>query len=98
MASDGKIPQHVLEQLEQAEQLKLSGKHADALVILERLLLDDPANVSALEEVADNELSLEKFDPRRSRRARPSPSTSAATPATTSSGSSARTGSSGTRR
>lgn len=62
MASDGKIPQHVLEQLEQAEQLKLSGKHTDALAILEMLLLDDPANVSALEEVADNELSLEKFD------------------------------------
>jgi Flp pilus assembly protein TadD len=62
MASDGKIPPQVLEQLEQAEQLKLAGKHDDALVILERLLLDDPGNVSALEEVADNELSLEKFD------------------------------------
>lgn len=62
MSEDGKLPPYVLEHLEQAEQLKLAGKHADALGILEKLLLDDPANVSALEEVADNELSLEKFD------------------------------------
>lgn len=62
MSDNGKMPPHVLERLEQAEQLKLSGKHEDALVILELLLLEDPSNVSALEEVADNELSLERYD------------------------------------
>ena len=55
------LPQNVLERLEQAESLKLSGKYNDALVILENLLLEDPSNVSALEEVADNELSLERY-------------------------------------
>lgn len=47
-----------LERLEQAEQLKLMGEHKDALVILEQLMIEDPENVSALEEIADNELSL----------------------------------------
>ncbi len=51
----------VLERLEKAEQLKLCGKHAEALVILEELLLEDPENISALEEVADNELSLGEY-------------------------------------
>lgn len=50
-----------LERLERAEQLKLEGKHREALVILEELLLEDPENVSALEEVADNELSLGEY-------------------------------------
>lgn len=52
----------VLERLEKAEQLKLDGFHEEALVILEELLLEDPKNVSALEEIADNELSLAKYD------------------------------------
>jgi len=47
-----------LERLERAEQLKLTGKHEEALAILEKLLMEDPENVPALEEVADNELSL----------------------------------------
>jgi Flp pilus assembly protein TadD len=62
MSDSGKMPPDVLERLEHAEQLKLSGKHHEALVILEELLLEDPTNVSALEEIADNELSLERFD------------------------------------
>ncbi|MFA6039581.1 MAG: tetratricopeptide repeat protein [Candidatus Peribacteraceae bacterium] len=52
----------VLPRLEKAEQLKLDGKHLDALVILEDLLFEDPENISALEEVADNELSLHHYD------------------------------------
>ena len=60
--TDGKVPQDVLDKLEQAEQLKLAGKHIEALEILERLILDDPSNVAAFEEVADNELSLEHAD------------------------------------
>lgn len=51
-----------LQQLELAEELKLQGKHHDALNILEELLIADPSNVSALEEVADNELSLENYE------------------------------------
>lgn len=51
-----------LERLERAEELKLQGKHHEALAILEELLLEDPENVSALEEIADNELSLGEYD------------------------------------
>lgn len=51
-----------LERLEQAEQLKIQGKHSEALAILEELLLEDPENIAALEEIADNELSLGRFD------------------------------------
>lgn len=51
----------VLEALERAEQLKLEGKHEEAIAILEGVLTDDPANVPALEELADNELSLDRF-------------------------------------
>ncbi len=59
-------PQHdpspeTLERLERAEQLKLECKHREALGILEELLLEDPENVAALEEVADNELSLGEY-------------------------------------
>lgn len=52
----------VLERLERAEQLKLDGNHEEAITILEGLLLEDPENVSALEEIADNELSLGQYD------------------------------------
>ncbi len=52
----------ILERLERAEQYKLAGRHVEALAILEELILEDPSNVSALEEIADNELSLDHFD------------------------------------
>ncbi len=48
--------------LEEAEKLKLNCQHEESIVLLEGLLLADPANVAALEEVADNELSLERYD------------------------------------
>lgn len=47
--------------LRQAEQCKLDGKYADAIVLLESVLHADPDNVAALEEIADNELSLGNF-------------------------------------
>lgn len=50
-----------LDALERAEQLKLQGKNNDAIVLLEELLTEDPANVPALEELADNELSLDHY-------------------------------------
>jgi tetratricopeptide (TPR) repeat protein len=62
MTDDRSIPQAILERLEQAEELKLAGKYEEAIAMLEQLLLEDPQNVSALEEIADNELSLERYD------------------------------------
>lgn len=59
---DGQLPPGTLERLERAEQLKLDGLHVEALMVLEDLVLEDPSNVAALEEIADNELSLERFD------------------------------------
>jgi tetratricopeptide (TPR) repeat protein len=56
---DQPSPSGIIERLEAAEQLKLAGAYEQALIILEALLVEDPENVSALEEVADNELSLE---------------------------------------
>lgn len=61
MSDNGHLPPTVLERLEKAEHLKLSGKHREALEILETLVLEDPSNVAALEEIADNELSLERY-------------------------------------
>jgi Tfp pilus assembly protein PilF len=55
-------PADFFDRLEKAEQLKLEGKHEEALVILENLLLEDPENIAALEEIADNELSLGRYD------------------------------------
>ena len=52
----------IIERLEKAEQLKMEGKFEAALKMLEDLLIEDPENVSALEEIADNELSLENYN------------------------------------
>jgi tetratricopeptide (TPR) repeat protein len=60
--SDDELSPDTLERLERAEQLKLDGNHEEALSILEELLLEDPQNVSALEEIADNELSLGQYE------------------------------------
>jgi len=53
---------NIIERLEHAEQLKIAGEHQEALIMLEELLLEDPENVPALEEIADNELSLEHYE------------------------------------
>lgn len=45
----------------QAEDLKMDGKYSEAIALLEELLVTDPKNVEALEEIADNELSLEHY-------------------------------------
>lgn len=61
MYSDN-LSDDTLDTLERAEQLKLQGNHEDAIAILENLITEDPANVPALEELADNELSLDHYD------------------------------------
>lgn len=62
MYDDSAPISETLERLEEAEKLKLVGQNEEALEILEVLLMEDPENISALEEVADNELSLEHYD------------------------------------
>lgn len=59
---DDHLSDSTLDALERAEQLKLQGKHLEAIAILEELITEDPANVPALEELADNELSLDHYD------------------------------------
>ncbi len=59
---DSTSQEDTLKHLEEAEELKLMGKHHEALRILEQLIVEDPSNISALEEIADNELSMENFD------------------------------------
>lgn len=48
--------------LEEAERLKLNCQHEESITLLEEILARDPGNVAALEEIADNELSLERYD------------------------------------
>jgi len=49
------------QRLRKAVDLKLKGEHTKALLILEMLLVEEPENVDFLEEIADNELSLEQY-------------------------------------
>lgn len=55
------ISDQTLYLLQEAEDLKFSGQHQEAIDIVEKILFDDPSNVAALEEIADNFLSLNKF-------------------------------------
>ena len=50
------------EQMLQAEKLKLSGQHKQAIDILEQMLVDDLYNVQAYEELGDNYLSIREFE------------------------------------
>lgn len=52
----------ILQKLEKAEKFKLTGRYEEALNILESILVEDPQNIVALEEIADNELSLENTE------------------------------------
>lgn len=61
MLHDDPTPE-TLARLEQAEQLKLDGQYREAIAVLEELLLEDPELVPALEEIADNELSLQEYE------------------------------------
>ncbi len=59
------VPQNdgpLIDLLNQAEDLKMEGKYEEAIAVLEQVLIADPNNIEALEEIADNELSLEHYD------------------------------------
>jgi len=57
-----KYPAHILEALEQIESFKLNGEHEKSITEAQKLLCIDPDCVAALEEIADNYVSLDKYD------------------------------------
>lgn len=48
--------------LSEADQMKLNGRHREAIKICEKLLLSDLDCVEAYEEIGDNYLSLKEFE------------------------------------
>ena len=59
---ESKYPAHTLEALELIETLKLNGEHKKSISEAQKLLCNDPNCVAALEEIADNYVSLSEFD------------------------------------
>ena len=59
------IDESMLNILKHSEDLKFEGKHQEAIQIAEEVLGQVPNCVAALEEVADNYLSLELYDKAR---------------------------------
>lgn len=58
---DDKYPYHIAEALNRIEELKLSGEHEKSISEAQRLLFNDPNCVEALEEIADNYVSLDNY-------------------------------------
>ena len=48
--------------INEADQLKLQGRHQDAIKVCEKLLMSDLDCVEAYEEIGDNFLSLKEFE------------------------------------
>lgn len=59
---NSKYSARILEALEKIEGLKLNGEHEKSIAEAQKLLCDDPNCVAALEEIADNYVSLDKFE------------------------------------
>jgi tetratricopeptide (TPR) repeat protein len=59
---DDNYPDHISEALDHIEELKLSGEHQKSIQEAQRLLCNDPNCVAALEEVADNYVSLDQYE------------------------------------
>ncbi len=59
--SDSDYSDDVLTMLEEIEDLKLKGEHDKSVTLAEKLLFKDPDCVAALEELADNYVSLEEY-------------------------------------
>lgn len=61
-APSGKYADDTLVVLEKIEQLKLDGKHKESITLSQELLFKDPNCVAALEELADNYVSLDQYE------------------------------------
>ncbi len=61
-ANDSSFPPQVQSALERIEELKLNGEHQKSIEEAEKLLFSDPDCVPALEELADNYVSLDTYD------------------------------------
>lgn len=48
--------------INEADQLKLTGRHQDAIRLCEKILMNDLECVEAYEEIGDNYLSLKEFE------------------------------------
>lgn len=59
--NDKDYPPHILDALDHIEELKLSGEYKKSIAEAEKLLCEDPNCVAALEEIADNYVSLDQF-------------------------------------
>ncbi len=57
----GVLTQNIIEALARSEELKLEGRHDQALEIAEKILVEDPECIEAGEEIADNLLSLDRL-------------------------------------
>ncbi|MBI5414724.1 tetratricopeptide repeat protein [Candidatus Peregrinibacteria bacterium] len=55
-------PRKVLTRLAESEECKISGNYVKAVEIVEGILLEDPSCLAAVEELADNFLSLDKYE------------------------------------
>ncbi len=58
---DNHYPDHVAQALNQIEELKLNGEHEESITEAEKLLFENPDCVEALEEIADNYVSLDEY-------------------------------------
>ena len=59
---DDNYPTHIAEALNSIEELKLMGQHEESILEAEKLLFQDPNCVEALEEIADNYVSLDNYE------------------------------------
>ncbi len=59
---DDDYPDDIARALNSIEELKMNGRHEESISEAERLLFDNPDCVEALEEIADNYVSLDKFE------------------------------------
>ena len=60
--NDSNYLPHIMDTLEQVEMLKLNGEHDKSISLAQKLLVEDPDCVGALEEIADNYVSLEQHE------------------------------------
>ena len=58
---DNTFPHHIAIALNSIEELKLNGKHEESINEAEKLLFENPDCVEALEEIADNYVSLDEY-------------------------------------